>query len=391
MGSNDMKACHSFHFITMMFLTALSRLLTALSPKAISLFFTLFCFITPLFAKPLRLGIAGFTHDHVHQILRRPAKGDVEIVGVAEPNRELAMRYLKRYNLPESLWYASLDAMIAATKPEAVCAFNSIFEHKQVVEICAPKGIHVMVEKPLAVSVSHARKMQQLAIKHNILLLTNYETTWYASNHEVYKMVHHDKAIGALRKVVVHDGHKGPKEIGVNKEFLDWLTDPVLNGGGAITDFGCYGANLLTWLTNGQRPISVLALTQQFKPHLYPKVDDEATILLQYPSLQGIIQASWNWPFSRKDMEVYGETGMVIAADASHLRFRFEKDSALQQVVLVNRIPPYHDPFALFAALVNKEVTLVGYDLSSLENNLLVVEILEAAKTSARTGKAVKL
>jgi len=340
---------------------------------------------------PLRIGIVGLTHTHVHGLLGRANPGDIIIVGIVETNLVLAKRYADQYGFNMSIVYKSMPEMIAATRPAAVAAFGSIYEHLEVVVTCAPLGIHVMVEKPLAVSVSHARKMQQLAIKHNILLLTNYETTWYASNHEVYKMVHHDKAIGALRKVVVHDGHKGPKEIGVNKEFLDWLTDPVLNGGGAITDFGCYGANLLTWLTNGQRPISVLALTQQFKPHLYPKVDDEATILLQYPSLQGIIQASWNWPFSRKDMEVYGETGMVIAADASHLRFRFEKDSALQQVVLVNRIPPYHDPFALFAALVNKEVTLVGYDLSSLENNLLVVEILEAAKTSARTGKAVKL
>ena len=107
-------------------------------------------------AKPLRLGVAGFTHDHVHQILSRPDKGDVEIVGVAEPNRELAMRYLKRYKLSEKLWYPSLEAMIAATQPEAVCAFNSIYEHKQVVEICAPKGIHVMVEKPLAVNREHA-------------------------------------------------------------------------------------------------------------------------------------------------------------------------------------------------------------------------------------------
>jgi scyllo-inositol 2-dehydrogenase (NADP+) len=61
---------------------------------------------------------------------------------------------------------------------------------------------------------------------------------------------------------VLHDGHRGPKEIGCPPELLQWLTDPVLNGGGALTDFGCYGADLMNWLMQGQRPTSVFAVTQ---------------------------------------------------------------------------------------------------------------------------------
>ena len=171
-------------------------------------------------------------------MLSRAKDGDITIVGIAEKNRELAERYLKQYNLPLSLLYTSLPELLQHVKPEAVAAFNSIYQHLSTVQLCAPKGIHVMVEKPLAVSLSHAEQMQELALKHNIHLLTNYETTWYGSNYEAYDLL---DSIGAIRKVVVHDGHQGPKEIGVNKEFLEWLTDPVLNGGGAITDFGCYG------------------------------------------------------------------------------------------------------------------------------------------------------
>ncbi len=281
--------------------------------------------------------------------------------------------------------------MIAKTKPEAVAAFGTIYEHLEVVQTCAPLGIHVMVEKPLAVSLKHARKMKKLADKHKILLFTNYETSWYATNHKTYEMVHTDHAIGDLRKVVVHDGHQGPKEIGVNKEFLDWLTDPVQNGGGAVTDFGCYGANLITWLTKGAKPVSVLALTQQIKPDIYPKVDDEATILLQYPKMQGIIQASWNWPFSRKDMEVYGVTGQIFSDNRSDMRIRLEKDKTERKETLEERKAPYNDPFALFASLVRGEITLPAYDLSSLENNMVVMEILEAAKKSAKKGKAVRV
>jgi predicted dehydrogenase len=339
---------------------------------------------------PLRVGVAGLTHSHVHWILGRPDRGDIQLVGIAEPNKDLAERFLKQHGLSMSLWYSSLEEMIAKTKPEAVTAFGSIYEHLAVVKACAPRGIHVMVEKPLAVSLEHAKQMKALANQYNIHLLTNYETTWYATNHKAKEILNQDQ-LGKLRKVVVHDGHEGPKEIGVNPEFLDWLTDPKQNGGGAVIDFGCYGANLVTWLANGQRPTSVMALTQQFKPDIYPKVDDEATIVLEYPGMQGIIQASWNWPFGRKDMEVYGATGYVISDNRSTIRTRLKGEKTERTETLNEREAPYDDPFALLAAVVQNKITLPPYDLSSLENNMIVVEILEAAIQSSQSRKKVQL
>lgn len=337
-------------------------------------------------AQPLRIGIAGLTHTHVHGLLSRAKDGDILIVGIAELNRELAERYLKQYNLPLSLLYPSLQEMIDQAKPEAVAAFNSIYEHLQVVQLCAPRRIHVMVEKPLAVNLDHARQMQALAKQYGIHLLTNYETTWYGSNHKALALL---DSIGGLRKLVVHDGHQGPKEIGVNKEFLDWLTDSVMNGGGAITDFGCYGANLLTWLMKGERPLAVFAITQQIKPEIYPNVDDEATIVVTYPKAQGIIQASWNWPYNRKDMEVYGRDGYMIA-DRSGLRVKTAA-AKTEERIIPSIPPPFHEPFAYFAAVVRGIIKVQPTDLSSLDNNMLVIEILDAAKRSAREGRLIYL
>ena len=325
---------------------------------------------------PLRIGIAGLTHTHVHGLLSRAKNGDIEIVGIAEPNRDLARRYLDQYQLPLTLLYDSLDEMIDKTRPEAVAAFNSIYGHLEVVQRCAPRGIHVMVEKPLAASLDHARKMQALAQQYGIYLLTNYETTWYGSNYKALELL---DSIGGLRKLVVHDGHQGPKEIGVNKEFLDWLTDPVLNGGGALMDFGCYGANLLT----------VFAVTQQIKPDVYPNVEDEATIVVTYPKAQGIIQASWNWPYNRKDMEVYGRHGYMIA-DRNGLKVKPDAN-AKEQLLTPSLQPPFHEPFAYLAAVIRGRITPQPYDLSSLENNMLVMEILDAAKRSAKEGKRIEL
>ncbi|WP_128544008.1 Gfo/Idh/MocA family protein [Larkinella soli] len=340
--------------------------------------------------KPVRVGVAGLVHSHVHWILGRAKQGDIEIVGIAEPNRGLAERFLKQHNLPMSLVYPTLEEMIEKTRPEAVTDFGRIIDHLRTVQVCAPKGIHVMVEKPLAVSLDHARQMETLARKHNIHLLTNYETTWYGSNHRAYALVNGEKALGDIRKIVVHDGHQGPKEIGVNNEFLEWLTDPVLNGAGALFDFGCYGANLATWLLKGQRPLTVTAVTQQIKPDIYPKVDDEATIILTYPKAQAVIQASWNWPFSRKDMEVYGQTGYVFTLDGKRMRLRLKDDKTEQTAEAAQSEAPAPDPFAYLASVVRNETKSTD-DLSSLQVNLIVMEILDAARRSAKENRPIAL
>lgn len=340
--------------------------------------------------KPFKIGVAGLTHGHVHWILNRAKDGDIEIVGIAEPNRALAEQLLNQYKLPISLLYPSLNEMLDKTKPEAVTGFGNTFDHLRIVQACAPRKIHVMVEKPLAVSLDHAQQIQSLAKKHSIHVLTNYETTWYGSNLKIEELFRAAKPMGPVRKVVVHDGHEGPKEIGVSPEFLEWLIDPVKNGGGALMDFGCYGANQITWLLNGERPVAVFAVTQQIKPHIYPKVDDEATIVITYASAQGIIQASWNWPFGRKDMEVYGEKGYLIA-DRQGSKIKAASDKPEEFVAAPGLPQPHHDPFAYLAAVVRGEIKIQPYDLSALDNNMIVMEILEAAKTSAKTGKAVAL
>jgi predicted dehydrogenase len=342
-----------------------------------------------LHQKPLRVAVIGLVHDHVHWILGRENKGDIEIVGIAESNKALAEKYSKQHGYNMNLVYSSMEEMIEKTKPDAVLAFTSIFDHLKVVEYCAPRGIHVMVEKPLAVSTEHVNKMLALAKKYNIFLLTNYETTWYGSNAKAYQLIQKEQRVGDIRKIVFHTGHRGPVEIGCSKEFLEWLTDPVLNGGGALTDFGCYGANLTTWLMKGETPETVTAITQQIKPQLYPKVDDEATIILTYKKTQVVIQASWNWPFGRKDVEVYGVTGFVFCKDGKNMLLKENEKSETQSIVAESLPADRNDPFVYFANVIRGNIKMSTYDLSAPGNNEIVIGILEAARQSSKTGKTV--
>ncbi len=352
----------------------------------------LFFFLVPLMTgdgKTLRFDIAGLVHGHVDGFLHAiKNRTDVQLAGIFDPDRALQQEYAKRFGLADSLFFTDLGAMLDKTKPEAVASFTSTFDHPIVVEACAARHIDVMMEKPLAVSMEHARAIQRAAERAGIRVIVNYETTWYPSHGAMWNLIKQNRAAGDIRKMVAMDGHQGPKEIGVGPEFLGWLTDPVKNGAGALFDFGCYGANLMTWMMDNQRPLAVTAMTQQIKPHIYAHVDDEATILVEYPKAQGIIQASWNWPFNRKDFEVYGEHGYAVATGGSVLRVRLRGEE--EQVRTPGALPSdVSDSVSYLRAVVRGKLRPSG--LSSLENNMIVTEILVAARESARSGRKVVL
>jgi predicted dehydrogenase len=153
-------------------------------------------------------------------------------------------------------------------------------------------------------------------------------------------------------------------------------------------DFGCYGADLITWLMQGQRPVRITAVTQQLKPEVYPKVDDDATIILTYPRAQGIIQASWNWPVGRKDMDIYGVTGAIKIVDRNTLQLQ-NADGKVHDLEPAPLDARHREPIAYFAAVVRGEIP--EHPLSSLETNVIVTEILDAARLSARSGRSVQL
>ena len=337
---------------------------------------------------PLRVAVAGVVHGHVNGIIKAAqARADVTVVGVYEPDATLRDKFGERYKIPAEARFASLETLITTVKPEALLVNTNTFDHLAVVEIAARHGVHVMVEKPLAVSTEHARRIAAAA-KGRIHVLTNYETTWYRSHRAIWTLMHEQKTGGRIRKIVAMDGHHGPKEIGVQPEFFDWLTDPVRNGAGALYDFGCYGANIATWLLDNERPLRVTAVTQRHKPAIYPKVDDEATIVIEYAGAQAIVQGSWNWPDHRKDLEVYTESAAAWATGGSGLRTKV-RGKPIAEAAVEEWPADERDVLSYLTAVVRGRLTPAGP--TSLENNVIVSEILDAARESARTGKAVSL
>ena len=340
--------------------------------------------------QPLRVAIVGLEHGHVEGFLSALTKhSEVQLVGIADEHPDLIAKYQDKYHLDAALFFKSEANMIEVRHPQAILVYTSIAQHRPAIDVAAQYGVSVMVEKPLTISLDDAYHIRDVANQHHIQVLVNYETTWYASNRAASDAVRENK-LGAVRKVVVHDGHQGPEEINVPPEFLSWLTDPAQNGAGALYDFGCYGVDLMTWLMRGETPVSVTAVVNHDKPEKYRNVDDDATIILQYPHAQAVIMPSWNWPFGRKDMEVYGAIGYAITVGADHLRVRLEHDSQEQETAAPSLPPMEKDSLSYLSAVLTGKLKPKG-DLSSLETNITVMQILDAARQSARTGQSVRL
>lgn len=338
-------------------------------------------------SRPVRIAIVGLVHDHVRGFLPTVVGNpEVELSGIVEPNQALFEHYATQFHLPPSLRSDSLDRLLATNKVDALAAFTSTLDHRAVVETAAAHRVPVMMEKPMATSLADAGSMAAVARKAGIELIVNYETSFWPSIRSAIPYVTQQHAIGDVRKVVWRAGHSGPQQI-CSPEFLAWLTDPIANGGGALMDFGCYGADLAACLLPGLRPIAVSAVTQSFQPKVYPKVEDEASLVITYPEAVLLVEASWNWPRGLKELDIYGTDAELHLPDRDTVTFRQGTVNRPVPIQQTNEEPP--TPLAHLVAIARG--TLKSTGLAGLDTNLLVMEVLEAAKESARTQRQVAL
>jgi predicted dehydrogenase len=355
--------------------------------KSVKIVLLFVCIQQACFAQEkLRIVIAGLSHDHVNRILDKGKNGDIIIMGITETDQPLCDRMKIKYQLPDSIFFKNLSTALDKNHPDLVMVYNAPVEHLAVIETCLPRKIPVMVEKPLCFSNAEAVRIVILSKKFNTRVYTNYVSNWYTSNLELFKRVNEKNELGSLHKMVMHGGHRGPVEIGCSKDFLRWLTDPEKNGGGALTDFGCYGASIMTELMQGKAPVSVFAITRHLKPAVYSKVDDDATIVLEYAGATGIIEASWGWPYTIMDIEAYGANAYLHAMDPTSLQSKNEKETRMETI----SVPPYKDELDYLTAVI-KNGAPDDNKLLSLERNIIVVRILDAARRSAKEGKKISL
>jgi len=338
-----------------------------------------------------RVAIIGLDHDHVWGLLKDlAAEPDAELVGIADAHAELVNRAKTR--APANVkFYSDYIQMLDDAKPDAVIVTTENDLHLAILRECAKRHIHYSTEKPMATNAADAREMERLANQSGIKLMVNYWNAWVAPTHDLFHRVLEGQ-VGPVQRIIVQYGHRGPKEIGVSEYFAKWLYDSRKNGGGAIMDFGCYGAEWALWLKG--RPARVLATAQKLKVEQHNDVDDDSTIVLDYPDATAVIEASWNWPYSMGQVQVFGPKGSLLAT-RDELFFRSANESGTKaglegQRVTLNPVPrETSNPISYFIDCIRHDKPIE--DPVSVKLNVQVLEILDAARESVRTGRPQEL
>lgn len=338
----------------------------------------------------IRVAVVGLDHDHVWGLLGDLASDpQADFVGIAESNPELVSK--AKAQVPGSVkFYSDYAKMLDEVKPQAVVITTENDKHLAIVRQCAKRHIHVSMEKPMATTARDAREMQRLADEAGIKLMVNYWNAWVPSSHALF---HRVKAgdIGPVHKIIVQYGHQGPKEIGVSPQFAAWLYDPAKNGGGALMDFGCYGAEWALWLKG--RPTRVYATARTVKTEQHNRVEDDATIVLDYPDATVLVEPSWDWPYGMDRVYVFGSKGSLLATrdDLFSRPQPAEKPATPDgdRVALDPAPRETSNPVAYFLSRIRTNQPIEAPLTAPL--NVQVMEILDAARESIRTGRAVEL
>ena len=338
----------------------------------------------PLAAQEYKMAVIGLVHSHVWGHLKTMVEGrQAKLVGIAETNPELVAEAKKRGAASVPV-FGDYKKMLEETKPDFVWAFVENNRHLEIVEACAPRKIHVIFEKPLASTYKDALAIQRLARRHGIRVMCNYQMAWWPANYAA-KAQADAGAVGQVWRLHGIVGHGGPGSQGAaSKYFFDWLTDPVRNGAGALMDFGCYNALWSLWYLG--RPESVYAQVNRIQPERFPKVEDNATLVLHYKNGVGIYEGSWDLPRSYQDLEVFGRTGSIYMRNG---KVELRKGSEAHDVVLEAPAPERAEPIAYMVSCIRGQKPIEG--LTALDINVGVNEIIEAALESVRTGRAVAL
>lgn len=343
----------------------------------------------PLCAQEYRIAVIGLVHSHVWGHLGKMMHGDVaKLVAISEPNAELVAEAKKAdANVP---FYGDYNKMLDEQKPNIVWAFVENNRHLEIARACAKRKINILFEKPLAASYKDAVEIRDLARQNNIRVMTNYQMAWWPANYAAKKEAD-SGAIGKVWRLHGIVGHGGPGSQGTrNKYFFEWLTDPVKNGAGALMDFGCYNALWSLWYLG--RPETVYAQANHLRPEVFPKVEDSADIVLGYPNGVGVFEASWDLPRGYQDLEIFGlgqERGGSGSIYMKQSGVTMQKGRESKDLPLQPLPPDQAEPIAYMVNAIKNNKPIEG--LTAIDINVEVIEIIDAAKESVRTGRAVKM
>ena len=258
--------------------------------------------------KPYRAAVLGMVHDHVWGELPALKSCErAELVAAWDANAPLRERVSKEYGCRT---YKDCEELLDKESLDAVYVFSSNADGTELSVKAIERGLHVLVEKPMAATLDGAERMLAASRKHNVRLMINWPFAWWPQLQQALRMAS-EGAIGEVWQVRYRAAHQGPEELGCSKYFCDWLFDPAKNGGGAMMDYCCYGANLARVLLGIPQSVTGTKATL-CKSHL--PVEDNAIILMHYAKALAIAEGSWTQigKLTSYLTVIYGSQGTLV-------------------------------------------------------------------------------
>lgn len=232
------------------------------------------------------VAVLGLIHDHVWDNL--PSLRDCEGAGLVaawDENAPLRERVQNEYGCRS---YENVEKLFDQEDLDAVYVFSSNADGAKLAIQAMERGLHVLIEKPMAATLDAAERMGAASEKHNVRLMINWPFAWWPQLQHALKLAG-DGAVGDVWQVRYRAAHQGPEEFGCSEYFCRWLLDPVKNGGGALMDYCCYGANLARVILGPPQSVTGTKATL-CKSHA---VEDNGLVLMHYPKALAIAEGSW--------------------------------------------------------------------------------------------------
>jgi predicted dehydrogenase len=338
--------------------------------------------------KKLRVGVLGMTHDHLWWWLPHLLESPLgDLAAAADPHAELRTRVQKEFDCPKV--YDTYEGMLEEEALDAVWIYCDHVTKAQLAVKAAERGLHVMVEKTMAANVKDARMMLAAARDAGVLLMVNWPFCWdMPAMQHTLKLALSGK-IGRIWCTKFRGAHGGPVEYGHSHYFANWLFDEKLSGGGAIIDYGGYGATLARHLLG--QPSRVMAMAGHLVKD-YVELDDNAMFMMQYPRAMALMECSWTQAGMATSYvtTIYGTEATLISSPFKETILLADPEH--KHGIEIEPEKPAGDlenEAAYFLSRIAKELPVEG--MCSPEQSLDAQEIVEAAIISARTGQAVSL
>ena len=352
-----------------------------------------------------KLRVVGLNFDHMHMgdLLRLCHEHPgVEIAGICDEDPARMQAAVRNFGLGAERVFTNARRCLECTAPDFVILCPATARHAEYVELAAPFGAHLLVEKPFAATLAEADRMIAAARKARRLLAINWPLRWVPSHVTAHRLVREGR-IGELQEVHYYDGNRGPLWHTADKlettptaamKRRSWFYKKA-RGGGSLLDYLGYGTTLGTWFHGGAKPIEVTAVVDRPRGL---EVDEHSITIARYARGLSKFETRWGtfadpWitqPQPKCGFVLKGEDGTISSYDYEPtIRLQTQAHPRGEDIAVDRLEAPFQNPIQYFVHCIKEGVPVEG----PLSPRIARIgqQIVDSAVRSARLGRAVKL